>query len=291
MDPLKIGIGVPSIGRLLPYIAQAAGLFERDRVNVEVVNQRDEEKAVPDIVSGRTPIGTPNAPSLMFSVLEGSDIVIIGGLLNRPAFYLAVEPVIATVTDLRGKRLGINQPRRMAGMTMLALLRRWKLNPQADLELVDLGINDRSLEALIEKQIDAALLPPEKAFLAEAQGFRVIADSLELDCHWVPLATTRRYLRENRDLVRKICAIYRESIRLFKTQPQQTIAEITRRLPALAAKPQVIQKCYEVFAKLLDPALVPSLASINSILKEVALQDPRAKEINPSSIIETVVEQ
>src|SRR6266545_2975891 len=197
MNPINIGIGVSSIGRFLPYIAQAAGLFERDGLNVELVNQKDEEKAVPDIVAGKTPIGTPNAPSLIFSVLEGSDIVIVGGLLNRPAFYLAVDPTIATVADLKGKRVGINQPRRMAGMTMLALLRKWGLRMDSDLELVDQGINDRSYEVLVERQIDAALLPPEKAFLAEAQGFRVIADSLELDCHWVPLATTRRFLRDN----------------------------------------------------------------------------------------------
>ena len=103
-------------------------------------------------------------------MLEGSDIVIVGGLLNRPAFYLAVDPTIATVADLKGKRVGINQPRRMAGMTMLALLRKWGLAIETDLKLVDLGINDRSFEALIEKQIDAALLPPEKAFLAETRG-------------------------------------------------------------------------------------------------------------------------
>jgi len=288
MNPIKIGIGVPSIGRFPPYIAQAAGLFEREHLNVEVVNQKDEEKAVPDIVSGRTPIGTPNAPSLIFSVLEGSDIVIVGGLLNRPAFYLAVDATIATVADLKGKRVGINQPRRMAGMTMLALLRKWGLAIETDLQLVDLGINDRSFEALIEKQIDAALLPPEKAFLAEAQGFRIIADSLSLDCHWVPLATTRRFLRDNRELVTKICAIYRESIALFKTQQKETIAEISRRLPALADKPQVTENCYKIFAELLEPSLKPSLNSISSILKEVALQDPRAKNLDPSSIVEVL---
>ena len=286
MDPIKIGIGVPSIGRFPPYIAQAAGLFEREHLNVEVVNQKDEEKAVPDIVSGHTPIGTPYAPSLIFSVLDGSDIVIVGGLLNRPAFYLAVDPTIATVADLKGKRVGINQPRRMAGITMLALLRKWGLAIETDLQLVDLGINDRSFEALIEKQIDAALLPPEKAFLAETEGFRVIADSLSLDCHWVPLATTRRFLRDNRELVTKICAIYRESIQLFKSQPKETIAEITRRLPTLANKPQVIEKCYKLFAELLEPSLKPSLNSISSILKEVALQDPRAKDLDSSSIVE-----
>ena len=121
MNPIKIGIGVPSIGRFVPYIAQGARLFERESLSVEVINQRNEEKAVPDIVAGQTPIGTPNAPSLIFSALDGSDIVIVGGLLNRPAFYLVVDPKITTVADLREKRLGINQPHRMAGMTMLAL--------------------------------------------------------------------------------------------------------------------------------------------------------------------------
>jgi len=288
MDPLKIGIGVPSIGRFPPYIAQAAGLFEREGVDVEIVNQKDEEKAVPDIVSGRTPIGTPNAPSLIFSALDGSDIVMIGGLLNRPAFYLVADPKITAVAELKGKRLGINQPHRMAGITMLALLRRWGLGVETDLKLVDLGINDRSLEALIDKQIDAALLPSEKAFVAETRGFHIIADSLHLDFHWVPLATTRRFLRANLDLVTKVCAIYREGIRLFKTQPKETIAEITRRLPALADKKQVIEKCYKLFADLFEPSLTPSLPSVSAILKEVALQDPRANEIDPVSLIETV---
>jgi ABC-type nitrate/sulfonate/bicarbonate transport system substrate-binding protein len=289
MDPIRIGIGVSSIGRFLPLIAQSAGLFDRETLAVEVVNQKDEERAVPDIVSGNTPIGTPNAPSLIFSVLEGSDIVIVGGLLNRPAFYLAADPAIATVTDLKEKRVGINEPRRMAGMVMLALLKRWGLRTDSDLELVDQRINDRSYEVLIEGKIDAALLPPEKAFLAEAQGFGIIADSLELDCHWVPLATTRRFLRDNRESVKKICSIYAESIRLFKTQPQKTIDEISRWLPALADKPQAIEKCYKLFAELFEPSLTPSLSSISSILKEVALQDPRAAQIDPASLVESLI--
>jgi ABC-type nitrate/sulfonate/bicarbonate transport system substrate-binding protein len=289
MNPIKIGIGVSSIGRLLPLVAQSAGLFERENLPVEIVNQKDEERAVPDIVTGKTPIGTPNAPSLIFSVLEGSDLVIVGGVLNRPAFYLAADPTITTITALKGKRVAINQPHRMAGMVMLALLRRWDFAIDTDLELIDLGINDRSFEALIERKIDAALLPPEKAFLAEAQGFSVIADSLELDCHWVPLATTRRFLGANRESVKKIRSIYAEAVRLFQTQPRETLREINRWLPALANQPQVIEKCYKLFAELFEPSLTPSLSSIRSILKEVALQDPRAKELDPSSLVENLI--
>ena len=289
MNPIKLGIGVSSIGRFLPFIAQASGLFEREKLAIEIVNQRDEERAVPDIVSGATPIGTPNAPSLIFSVLGGSDLVIVAGLLNRPAFFLAANPAITGISDLKGKRVGINEPKRMAGMVMLALLRKWGIEIGADLNLVDSGLNDRSYEALLEKRIDAALLPPEKAFLAEALGFRIIADSLELDCHWVPLATTRRFLREHREVARKIVLIYAESVRLFKNRPQETIQEIRRWLPALAEHPQVIEKCYTLFAREFESSVVPSMNSLSSILREVATQDPRATMMQPASLVENLL--
>jgi ABC-type nitrate/sulfonate/bicarbonate transport system substrate-binding protein len=289
MDPIRIGIGVSSVGRFLPFVGKSAGLFDRENIAVEIVNQRDEERAVPDIVSGATPMGTPNAPSLIFSVLEGSDIVIAGGLLNRPAFYLAAGPSVATVADLKGKRVGINEPKRMAGMVMLALLRKWGFDVKRDLNVVDSGINDRSFEVLLENKIDAALLPPEKAFLAEARGLRIIADSLDLDCHWVPLATTRRFLRDNRETVRRIAAIYGESARLFKSQPQATIQEISRHLPALAEHPQVVEKCYRLFAAEFEPSLAPSMNSLSSILNEVALQDPRARDLKPGDLVENLL--
>ena len=289
MDPIKIGIGVSSVGRFLPLIGKAAGLFDRENIPVEIVNQRDEERAVPDIVSGATPIGTPNAPSLAFSVLAGSDIVIIGGVLNRPAFFLAAGPDIETVADLKGKRIGINEPKRMAGMVMLALLRQWGFVIERDLEVVDSGVNDRSFEVLLEKKIDAALLPPEKAFLAEAMGLRIIADSLDLDCHWVPLATTRRFLRDNREAAQKIAAVYAESARLFKSQPDQTIKEISRSLPALADHPAVVEKCYRLFAAEFEPALTPSMSSVESILREVALQDPRARDLKAADLVENLL--
>ena len=289
MDNIRIGIGVSSIGRFLPLVGKAAGLFGKENIAVEVVNQQDEDKVVEDIVTQEAPIGTPNAPSLIFSLLNGNDLVIVGGVLNRPAFYLAANAAIGGIADLKGKRIGINQPRRMAGMVMLALLRKWNLNINADLTLVDLGVNDKSLEALRENEIDAALLPPEKAFLAETEGFRVIADSLDLDCHWVSLATTRQFLAAKRELVKKIVAIYIESIRLFKSQPEKTLREIGRWVPALEKKPQVLRKCYDLFAERFEPTLMPSLSSISSILNEVELQDPRAGNIDAASIVDKVI--
>jgi ABC-type nitrate/sulfonate/bicarbonate transport system substrate-binding protein len=288
MDRIKIGIGVSSIGRFLPWIGAAAGLFDKMNIAVDVVNQQDEEKVVDDIVTQTTPVGTPNAPSLIFSRLAGNDLVIVGGILNRPAFYLAANAKIGSTGALRAKKIGINQPRRMAGLMMRAMLRRWQLDGAGDLELVDFGVNDVSLEALRAGTVDAALLPPEKAFLAEAEGFRIVADSLGLQCHWVPLATTRRFLAAHRELVAKVASIYRESARLFKSEPGMALEVIGRHLPALAGQPQVLEKCYGVFAELFEPTLTVDASSLNAILDEVALQDPEAKELDRAALVENI---
>lgn len=284
MDELKIGIGTSSIGRFLPYVAEAAGLFKQQDIAVEIVNQLDEEKVVEDIVSQAIPIGTPNAPSLIFSRVGGNDLVIIGGLLNRPAFYLVANPQVQSIDDLKSKRLGINQPRRMAGMMMLNLLRRWRLVPDRDVELIDLGLNDRSFDALVKGELAAALLPPEKAFAAEAAGLRIIADTLDLDCHWVPLATTREYFDGHRELVGKVAAIYRASIALFKSDERFAMDVIGRQLPALRKSPVALDKCYRVFARLFEPSLVASPNSLSAILAEVALQDERAAHLRPADL-------
>jgi ABC-type nitrate/sulfonate/bicarbonate transport system substrate-binding protein len=285
MDQVKIGIGTSSIGRFLPYVGDAAGLFSKQNIAVEIINQFDEEKVVEDLVTQAVPIGTPNAPSLIFSQLKGNDLVIIGGLLNRPAFYLVAHPKIGSMASIKGKKVGINQPRRMAGMMMLTLLRHWRLDRDRDLQLVDLGLNDRSYEALRSGELDAALLPPEKAFLAESLGLRIIADTLDLDCHWVPLATTRRYLDANRELVGKVATIYRDSIQLFKSDWQIAVDVIGRQLPVLRSNPDVLDKCYRVFAKMFEPSLIPTPGSLAAILAEVALQDSRAGRMLPEDLI------
>jgi ABC-type nitrate/sulfonate/bicarbonate transport system substrate-binding protein len=154
---------------------------------------------------------------------------------------------------------------------------------------VDLGINDRSMEALQAGELDAALLPPEKAFGAQAQGFRVVADSLDLSCHWVPLATTREFLENNRDLVAKVASVYRDSIGIFTREPQFALEEIARHLPGLQRNREVLERCYRVFAGIFEPTLTPSLSSLAEILQEVALQDPRAQDLTPASLVQTVL--
>jgi ABC-type nitrate/sulfonate/bicarbonate transport system substrate-binding protein len=155
-----------------------------------------------------------------------------------------------------------------------------------DLEVVD-PASTIELRSLARKEDRRRPVAAGKSFLAEAE-FRG-SDSLDLDCHWVPLATTRRFLRDHRDTARRIASIYAESARLFKSQPQETVKEISRWLPALADHPKVVEKCYALFATEFEPTLAPSMDSIQSILREVALQDGRAGDLKPADLVENLL--
>ena len=102
--------------------------------------------------------------------------------------------------------------------------------------------------------------------MAEADGLRIVADTLALDSQWVPLATTRRFLAGNRELVGKVAAIYRDSVQLFKNDARLARATIGRQLPALRSKPEVLDKCYRVFAELFEPTLIVAPAALTAVL-------------------------
>ena len=81
----------------------------------------------------------------------------------------------------------------------------------------------------------------------------------------------------------------REDLKAAAQKSNATLKEIGRWLPALEKKPGVLERCYELFAGHFEPALTPSLSSISSTLNEVALQDPRAKEVAAAAIVEKII--
>jgi hypothetical protein len=68
----------------------------------------------------------------------------------------------------------------------------------------------------LQRGTHAALLPAEKAFLPSRQGCGS-SPTLSISIAIAPLATTRRYLDENRELVGKVARIYRDSVQLFNS--------------------------------------------------------------------------
>jgi len=90
-------------------------------------------------------------------------------------------------------------------------------------------------------------------------------------------------------LVAKVARVYCQSIAFFRNDERQTLSVIGSQLPALRDRPEVVAKCYRLFAPLFESSLTPSVASLRSVLAEIARQDARANELDASSLIERVI--
>ena len=171
METIKIGIGTSSIGRFLPYVAEAAGLFAEQNIAVEIVNQLDEEKVVEDIVC-KHPHRNPKSTSLISPAQRQrwsyrrpvNRRHLVGGQSKDESIANQRQRVRGSIT------------RRMAGMMMLAICRAGS-SIRARISNGRSRTSRSSFDALRCEL--APRVPPEKASCEAEAEF--VADTLALE--------------------------------------------------------------------------------------------------------------
>jgi len=164
---------------------------------------------------------------LVFDVSAGADA-------------LLTQPGITQLTDLRGKRIGVE--RTGVGALMLdAVLRQAKLKP-GDVEVIDLTV-DRHLTAFKHRQLDAVITFEPIASLVEQTGGLRLFDSRSIPGGIVDvLAIKTQALAASPNAVRQLLADYFASLTYLNTHPQDALE---RMAPRLNLTPAELQAGYQ----------------------------------------------
>ncbi|HEX6513757.1 MAG TPA: ABC transporter substrate-binding protein, partial [Chloroflexota bacterium] len=106
----------------------------------------------------------------------GADLVYVASLFNHSQFALVVQPSIQSAADLKGKSLGTDLPGTTSDFQTRVLLSKLQLQP-SDVSLVKLETTKGILASLLSGQIQAGTLGVPQPFMAEAKGFRLLANT------------------------------------------------------------------------------------------------------------------
>ena len=115
----------------------------------------------------------------MPSIGEDGDIVLLAQQIGRPTFSMMVTPDIKTVTDLKGKKIGLS----FGGSTFAgtkALLELYKMNPDKDVQYVSIPGSQPKIAAMQQGIIQAALLAPPADYVAVKAGFKRLVNLADL---------------------------------------------------------------------------------------------------------------
>jgi NitT/TauT family transport system substrate-binding protein len=156
---IKLNVASSGISptQIVPYIAQEAGIYAKNGLDISIIRTR-AEIAVMSLLGGDTPLiqiaGTP----IIRSNLKGVDAVFIAAGAVAADYWLMTAKGIKTAQDLKGKIVGVAS---VSGSTIVATryaLGKIGLNLDKDVNIMQIGGTPERLIALRTGRIQATLL-------------------------------------------------------------------------------------------------------------------------------------
>jgi len=278
----KINVGYSAIsGDALPaWLAKDAGIFERNGLDVQPVFFTGGTTAVMALVSADTPIAQLAGPAVVNSVMAGSDATLIAGGVTSLNYYLQTRADIKTPEQLKGGSVAISRFGSSSDFIARYALTKIGLTPGKDVTIVQIGSTTARVDAVIAGRVQATVVNPPASIIAQKRGMNTLADlpKLGLVYQHTAAATTKKYIRENRDIVRRYVKSQVEAVHRIYTDKEGAIRALARFIGRTVER-DVLEKTWE---NLLNEAVLPrkQYPSIEG-LKTILASEPKAKSHNP----------
>jgi NitT/TauT family transport system substrate-binding protein len=156
------------------YIAKDAKLFEKYGLFVDPVYVPGGSRMAQAIIAGEFPLALAGG-NIVNVNLAGGDIVIIGGVVNVPSFYLFVQPAVKRNEDLKGKALGVTRYGASTDVSLRAYLKKYSLEPDRDVKIIQMGGQPEIVAGMQAGVVQGGILTSPADFRAKKSGFVMLA--------------------------------------------------------------------------------------------------------------------
>jgi NitT/TauT family transport system substrate-binding protein len=165
-NSLTIGMPTtpPNVVHMPVVIAHEFGLFKKHGVEVKMVALDGGVKVFRAMLAGNLDVATSPGTVTSVAISKGSKVKAILGTLYKFEASMVVRGDIKTMADLKGKRIGIQQPGGFADILSKSVLRAAKISPK-EANFVSIATED--VPALVANQVDTAILHVEQEMLAK----------------------------------------------------------------------------------------------------------------------------
>jgi len=199
-----------------------------------------------------------------------------------------VRPDIKTPAEIKGRRIAVTRVGAISHTVLLMILRRWGMT-EKDIQIVQLGSSPYMVASLEKGGIEGAVLTSPSIFVAEDQGYRTLLDLADSDIYYLQtmLATTRSYIRANREKTLRFLSGFTEGIAYFKQNKRESLEILSKKLRVSSAQERSLERSYDLLAtKFYDLPPYPSLRGVETVLGFVEKDNPKAKGADPKSFVD-----
>jgi NitT/TauT family transport system substrate-binding protein len=282
---MTLGYGSISTNHFPAWMAKESGVFRENGLDVELVYFRGGTTAMMALLSRETPISEVAGPSVVSASLRGTDVVMIAGGVVTSDQWLVTRPDIKAAEQLKGGSVATSVYGGSSDFLARVALKKLGLTPVKDVAIVQIGGVPERLGALEKGKVQAAMLGVTEALMAQKKGFNALATATQV-YQASGVATTRRFIRESPDIVRRYIKSQIEAVHRIKTD-RETAKKVLLKYLGPQDK-DVLERRYDYASadERLPPKQYPTLEGIKNIIESLAETDPKAKAAKPEDFVD-----
>ena len=285
----RVRIGYSSIsGAYTPiWVAHDAGYFAKEGLQDDIILIPSGTQLAQVTVAGEIEIGSLNGSSAIAAALQGADLKIIGNSGNKMVFSLYVRPEIKSVEALKGKKIGITRFGSAPDISVRYALRKYNINPDKDLTLIQLGFMATVAAGLQGGSIEGGVVSPPTQFAVDKAGFKELISITDMDFAFPnpALVAVGSIIRSKPDVINRFIRAYVRGIHRARTD-----REFTYKSMAKYTKIQdqsVLQKAYDFYmSKVLEKAPYINMTGVQNVLDDLGKTVPAAKNAKPEQFVD-----
>ena len=281
-DRVKLALPAKSMGYLPLFIAAHRGFFKDEAIDIEI------PMMLPQLAHNALMSGEVDyhgvADSALRLAARGAPLKAIFFGAMRPNYFLMAKPQVKSVSELRGKLIGMVRFGDTVELATRIALSREGLDPQKDAIPIMIGLPTTRVAALAAGSIDATIAVPPDNVLLKQKGFRellFLGDTVEFPSNG--FATTDRQLTEKRDLTKRtLRALYR-GLTFARERPDDSIQIIEREWKV---DNTVARESYASLAKSFSRDGTANDAGIKFHLQQIQTSDKGAGDISLNKVVD-----
>jgi NitT/TauT family transport system substrate-binding protein len=281
-----IRIAFNGFGGVVPlYMGDDAGVFKKQGLNLELVFIPGGSLSLQALIGKSLDLLLTGGPPVVSAYLQGAKIKIIGGVVNLLPYMFVVTTGIRSGEQVKGKKIGISRFGSNTDYVVRLALNQFGVTPN-DVQIIQVGGSQARLVALKAGAIQATVLSPEEALVAQKMGFNVLFDFIEkgIEFPHVTVVAREDYLGTQPQTVRSFMRAYLDAVRYYKTHR----AEAVKKIMSLSKLPerQMAEVVYDGSLRATPDDGKPTVKGMEVVLEAAGKENPKAKFLTVQQLLD-----
>ena len=276
-DRIRIGVPLFPTVSFPALIAHEKGIFEKYGLRAEIIRINSEPTTYQALISGDIDVTSGAPTGLVQSNLRGVPVISLGSWDNLVSYTMVTKEKITDLSQLKGKKIGINRLGGKSSLILRVMLEDAGLNTSKDVTLLQLGGSQERLAALMRGGIDAA--PVDFAFEPKMKrlGFHLVAGKKTPFMN-SPMTIKATSLQADRGKWVRFVKAYLDATHYITTNRMGSL-EVLRKGIGLEEK-DTLDHTWEQMRARADLDLIPEDAAVENLIKMMTYTEKKAATVD-----------